>query len=71
VAFVSDAVFYGGGQPLSIFEHGGTLKTERLNTEDTERRAQRPQRRNEFKKKKGGGPGLPASLSFPVSGKTG
>jgi hypothetical protein len=56
VAFVSDAVFYGREQPLSVFEYGGALgKRKRINTESTERRAQRSPR------KKGGGPGLTAA----------
>jgi hypothetical protein len=51
VAFVSDAVFYGGGQPLSIPKYGGTLNRKRFKTENAERRAQRSQGRIEYKRK--------------------
>ena len=49
LAFISDAIFYGGEQPLSVFEHGRALveSGKKLNAGGREkrRRARREEKR--------------------------
>jgi hypothetical protein len=63
VAFVSDAVFYGSGHPLSVFEYSGAVESKekdltRGHGESTE-----------FPKKREAGQVFPPPFGFPVSGK--
>jgi hypothetical protein len=70
MAFVSDAVLYGRGKPLSVSKYCGTLNQKRFNTENTKRRAPRPRRRSSSEKnKREAGQVFPPPLVFPFPGK--
>jgi len=61
VVVISDVVFYGGGNALPVFEHGGAVERRKK----ISHRGHGEKHAEIAEKKKGGGPGLPASHGSP------